>query len=160
MTTVEWIQQIEEKKEKAFYYVICNRIPYSIIKKNWLLCSYRNVVDMFFLLGLKVGQKVLRQPKCEFVEKSRANFTLSCTFSSYICQRNELENGGKKSYSRSHKAHRGWNSKNQHSNFGAKNSNRFENIFFLAMWKSKMYETFSGIFKHFVLENENFSGSR
>ena len=28
--------------------------------------------------------------------KLRANFTLSCTFSSYICQRNELENGGKK----------------------------------------------------------------
>ena len=102
-----------------------------------MLCSYRNIVDMFFLLGLKVGQKVLRQPKCEFVEKSRANFTLSCTFSSYICQRNELENGGKKSYSRSHKAHRGWNSKNQHSNFGAKNSNRFENIFFLGNVKIK-----------------------
>ena len=36
------------------------------------------------------------------LKKSRANFTLSCTFSSYICQRNELENGGKKCYSRSH----------------------------------------------------------
>lgn len=70
----------------------------------YFICfEWIGIPNKFIFWHQKVGQKVIipsrRQPKCEFgymLKKSRANFTLSCTFSSYICQRNELENGGKK----------------------------------------------------------------